>query len=417
MPELSYVLKDSEARVLICDRDPGPLAALVERVVRVGEEYESLLARATPVPLGAGVCESDLAGLFYTGGTTAAAKGVMLTHRNLLANTMHRMVAFPFPGTGTGLLMAPMFHAAGTNCILSHFWQGRRMVTMPAFDPGRALDLIEEHGITETLGVPSMLAAIAEEQLRRPRRVASMKQFSHGGSPIATETLRRVHAAFPEAVLVEAYGATELSPLATLYVGEEAVLDQPLAQSCGRALRGVGVRIADSAGRTLPPGEVGEVVVRGANVMAGYWHKPEETAAALRAGEYWTGDLGHFDAAGYLFLVDRRKDMIISGGENVYSMEVEEVLYRHPAVLEVAVFGVPDEKWGEAVHAVVVPRPGAQDPQPGDLIAYCREWMASYKVPKALEIRHEPLPKSGPGKVLKRELRAPFWSGHDRAVH
>jgi long-chain acyl-CoA synthetase len=174
--------------------------------------------------------------------------------------------------------------------------------------------------------------------------------------------------------------------------------------------------VADERGQEMPPGEIGEVVARGPNVMQGYWNKPEQTASVLHDGWYRTGDLGFMDAEGYLFLVDSAKDMIVSGGENVYSTEVEEVLYQHPGVLEAAVFGVPDAQWGEAVHAVVVLRPG-QDIGTATLIAFCRERIAGYKVPKQIELRGDPLPKSGPGKVLKRELRAPFWAGHTTQIH
>jgi long-chain acyl-CoA synthetase len=194
------------------------------------------------------------------------------------------------------------------------------------------------------------------------------------------------------------------------------MLDLPRVRSCGRAVSGVQFRVVDPAGRTLESGEIGEVVVRG------YWNKPAETAAALRDGEYWTGDLGYVDDEGYLYLVDRCKDMIVTGGENVYCTEVEDALYRHPAVLEAAVFGVPHGQWGEAVHAVIVLRSDdraaeslTRDPRP--LIEFCRERIAPYKVPKSIEFRTEPLPKSGPGKVLKRELRAPHWVGRTRRVN
>jgi long-chain acyl-CoA synthetase len=266
-----------------------------------------------------------------------------------------------------------------------------------------------------TLGVPTMLAALAEEQLARPRNARTLRSIAHGGSPIATEVIRRVHEAFPTASLMEVYGATELSPLCTALPHEEKLIDTPLARSCGSAIPGCEVRILDPDGKEVPRREVGEVVVRGPNVMQGYWRKPKETAAVLRDGAYWTGDLGYMDEAGHVFLVDRSKDMIVSGGENVYSTEVEDVLYRHPAVLEAAAFGVPDEKWGEAVHAIVVPRAG-RNVDPRELIDFCREHIAGYKVPKAIDVRSEPLPKSGPGKVLKRELRAPFWAGRDRNV-
>jgi acyl-CoA synthetase (AMP-forming)/AMP-acid ligase II len=211
------------------------------------------------------------------------------------------------------------------------------------------------------------------------------------------------------------YGATETAPLVTTLPRLHRLLDAPQARSCGRPAVGVEVRVVADDGGDAPVGEVGEVTVRGPNVMAGYWNKPEQTAAVLRDGWYSTGDLGRLDEDGYLYLVDRAKDMIVTGGENVYSTEVEEVLFRHPGVLEAAVFGVPDARWGEAVHAVVVPRAGAE-PHAEELVAWCRESIAGYKVPKVVELRSEPLPKSGAGKVLKRELRAPYWEGTEASV-
>ena len=416
-PELEYALRDAGARVLIADRPVGALAGIVEHVVMLGEQYESLLAASRPAELGAGVTEDDLAGLFYTGGTTGASKGVMLTHRNLVANTYHWLALVPQHADDVFMVMAPLFHAAGSNGVLGSIWTTGTQVTLPAFDPGAALDMIERHRVTETLGVPTMLAALANEQIERPRDTRSLRLVGHGGSPIATEILRRCCTAFPTSDFVEVYGANELSPLATILLGERALLDDPRVRSCGRPVIGGQVRVVDLDGRTVRPGEIGEVVVRGPQVMRGYWNKPEQTAKALRNGEYWSGDLGYMDDEGYLFLVDRAKDMIITGGENVYSTEVEDVLYRHPAVLEVAVFGVPDEKWGEAVHAVVVPRPGHEDVDPAALVEFCRERIAHYKTPRGIDIRREPLPKSGPGKVLKRELRAPFWKGQERNVH
>jgi len=417
IPELEYALKDSGARVLICDRDPSSLADIVERVVIIPDDYESLLSDAEPVELGQDVHEDDLAGLFYTGGTTGASKGVMLTHRNLIANTFHYLMSTPHYEQDVMLVMAPMFHAAGSIAILPSIWTLGCQVPLGAFDPKAALDDIEKLGVTLTLGVPTMLAAIAEEQHVRPRKTDSLRMIAHGGSPIATEVLRRTHTAFPSAQLNEIYGATELSPLCTCLLDEQLIIDSPLARSCGRAVVGNQIQIRSPEGSLLPVGEIGEVVVRGPNVMQGYWNKPEQTAAALKDGGYWTGDLGYVDSQGYLFLVDRSKDMIVSGGENVYSTEVEEALYLHPAVLEAAVFGVPDQKWGEAVWAVVVPREGHENMDTNELLEFCRERIAGYKVPKGIDLRHEPLPKSGPGKVLKRELRTPYWEGQDRAVN
>ncbi len=416
-PELQYALEDSATSVLITDRDPGVLAQAVGRVIRVGSEYEALLASATVRSLGEGITENTLAGLFYTGGTTGKSKGVMLSHRNLIANTYHWLTSAPQHADDVMLVMAPLFHAAGSNGVLASIWTGGVQIPLATFEPAAALNLIERHRITVTLGVPTMLSALAEEQLVRARDVSSMRVIAHGGSPIATEVVRRTSAAFPGAELVHVYGATELSPLTTVLRHEQTWLDNDRARSCGQSIVGTDVRILDTAGHELPRREVGEVVVRGPHVMLGYWNKPEQTASVLKDGSYWTGDLGYMDEGGYVFLVDRSKDMIVSGGENVYCTEVEEVLFKHPAVLEAAAFGVPDDKWGEAVYAVVVPRVQHSNVDPQDIIRFCREHIAGYKVPKGIDIRQEPLPKSGPGKVLKRELRAPFWEGRDRSVN
>ncbi|MDJ0852509.1 MAG: AMP-binding protein [Myxococcota bacterium] len=415
-PELRYALEDSGARVLFTDRDPGGLADVVEHVVHMPQGYEGFVGGAPERELGVGIGEDSLAGLFYTGGTTGASKGVMLTHRNLVANAFHFLAVLSQDHDDRFLVMAPLFHAAGSNQVLSTIWTGGCQVMLGAFDPAAALDLVEGHAITLSLGVPTMLAAIAEEQHARPRKTGTLRALFHGGSPIATEVVRRTASAFPSAELGEVYGATELSPLATCLRHEQDLVDSPRARSCGQPIPGIGVVVLDPEGRECEPGQVGEVTVRGPNVMAGYWNKPEQTAAVLGDHGYRTGDLGHMDDEGFLFLVDRSKDMIVSGGENVYSTEVEEVLYRHPAVLEAAVFGVPDEHWGEAVHAVVVPREEHAGVDPAELIDFCREHIAGYKLPKAIDLRAEPLPKSGPGKVLKRELRAPFWEGRDRQV-
>ncbi len=415
-PELAYALTDSGAKVLFVDRDPGALGSLAEHVIQLQREdsgYEALLGSSSEAELGVGIDENSLAGLFYTGGTTGASKGVMLSHRNLIANAYHWIAtAHPEPDDRF-LVMAPLFHAAGSNGVLASVWTAGCQVVLPTFEPKAALDCIEREGITASLGVPTMIAALTEEQLRQPRRADTLRTLAHGGSPVATEVLRRAHRAFPTAELIHLYGATETAPLATTLRHEERELDGPRARSCGQPLPGVDVRVVDPEGREVPPGEVGEVVIRGPNVMQGYWNKAEQTAAVLRAGWYWSGDLGHADEEGFIFLVDRAKDVIVSGGENVYCTEVEEALYSHPAVLEAAVFGIPDAKWGEAVHAVVVPR---RNVEPEELIAHCRERIAGYKVPKSIELRSEALPKSGPGKVLKRELREPHWQGREERV-
>jgi long-chain acyl-CoA synthetase len=411
--ELQYALDDAGAALLFAGRDVGAAADGVKHVIDLDEGYEQLLAESDPVDLPDDLPDETLAGLFYTGGTTGASKGVMLTHRNLVANAFHYQAFAPFRPDTCWLIAAPLFHAAGSVAVLATVWHGGHHVVLPVFDPVAALDLIERHGVTDTLVVPTMLAAMNEEQLARPRDLSSLRTISHGGSPIATETLRRAHHVFPDVDLQHLYGATETAPIATTMRGEQHVLDAPRARSCGQPAVGVDVDVMGPDGSRLGAGEVGEVVIRGANVMLGYWNKPAETEAAFVDGWYRSGDLGYLDEDGYLFLVDRAKDMIVTGGENVYSTEVEDVLYRHPAVLEAAVFGVPDDHWGEAVYAVVVPR---ADIAPDDLVRHCREAIAGYKVPKQIELRAEPLPKSGAGKVLKRELREPHWQGHTSRV-
>jgi long-chain acyl-CoA synthetase len=412
--ELRYAIADAGVRVLFAAREIVDLPSCVEHVIDAADGYDELLAAAEPADFPDDVSEDDLAGLFYTGGTTGRSKGVMLRHRSLLAHAMHLQAVLPFEQDTCFLLVAPMFHLAGTLGVLATTWHAGRQVVMRAFEAGAALDLIEGERVTVTQVVPSMLAAMCDEQLERPRDVSSLRHLTFGGAPSATETLRRARRAFPDAEMMTMYGATETAPLVTALPGLHRLLDAPQAHSCGRPLIGVEARVVDPEARTpLAVGEVGEVAVRGPNVMLGYWEKPEQTDAVLVDGWYHTGDLGRLDADGYLYLVDRAKDMIVSGGENVYSTEVEDVLYRHPAVREAAVFGVPDPRWGEAVHAVVVPRSAVTEEE---LIAHCRESIAGYKVPKRIELRDEPLPKSGAGKLLKRELRAPYWEGRESMV-
>ena len=414
-PELVYATSDAGARVLICDRDPGAMADIVERVIRIDTgEYDEWLGPAAEIEPE--IAPDNLAGLFYTGGTTGASKGVMLTHSNLMANAVHTQLAQPIVEDDRYLTMAPMFHAAGVYAALAVVWVGAANVILPAFDPEACLDLLEAESATCAIAVPAMLAAMIESQAATPRDVTSLRWLSHGASPVALEVLKRA-VEFFGCELIHLYGATELSPLATIFRHEERHLDSGRAKSCGVAPPGVSLQVRDRAGTELPSGEVGEVTAKGPNVMVGYWQKPEETAAALDAsGWYKTGDVGYLDDDGYLFLVDRAKDMIVSGGENVYCTEVEDAIYSHQGVLEATVFGIPDQQWGEAVHAVVVRRDGSDLDEQG-LIDHCRSQIGGYKVPKSVSFQRDPLPKSGPGKVLKRTLRAPFWEGQDRQIN
>ena len=416
--ELTYICTDAGVRVLLTDRDAPALDDLVEHVVRVPGGYEELVGDGPPgstadVLTDPSVTPDDIAGLFYTGGTTGPAKGVVLTHRNLVANMWNTLTSCTMTPDDRYLVMAPMFHAAGTVAVLGCVALGATQVTVPAFDPALVLDTIERERVTVTLAVPTMLAAMCEEQQRAPRDASSLRLLTHGASPVAVETLRRCRTLFPDTALIHLYGATELAPLATAFADEHLHLDGPRARSCGQAVLGCRIEVVGDDGSVLERGEVGEVAVRGDNVMAGYWNKPEATAAALRDGWYHSGDLGRLDDEGYLFLVDRAKDMIVTGGENVYSSEVEQALMAHPQVLECAVFGVPDDTWGEAVAAAVVLRgPATVD----ELRDHCRAHIAGYKVPKRVDLIDGALPKSAAGKILKRELREPYWEGRDERV-
>ena len=412
--ELRYALEDSGARVLFSGRPIGALADCVEHVDRSRAPATRRCWAAAPPDDLAPVHEDALAGLFYTGGTTGAAKGVMLSHRNLVANAFHFLAFLPFGPDTVWLIAAPLFHAAGSIAVLATVWNGGHQVVLPAFDPAVALDLIEtprrdRHpaGADDAGGAERRAGGPAPRGRRPCARSAtavrpSPRRRSGGPTPRS-----------PATELVHIYGATELAPIATTMRDEEQWLATPRIRSCGQPAVGVEIAIVSPDGVPVPAGEVGEVVARGPNVMAGYWNKPEATAQALAGGWYHTGDLGYQDEEAFVYLVDRAKDMIVTGGENVYSTEVEDVLYRHPAVLEAAVFAVPDDRWGEAVHAVVVLRSEATE---AELVAHCRADIAGYKVPKRIELRDEPLPKSGAGKVLKRELREPYWQGRGARV-
>jgi acyl-CoA synthetase (AMP-forming)/AMP-acid ligase II len=402
--ELAHIVQHSGARVLITDRDPVGLDMLVEHVITMPDDYERMLEAAEATPSLVRVGSDEVAALFYTGGTTGLPKGVMLTHGNLVANAFNKILACSLVADDVFLGAPAMFHVAGIAPLTGLAWLGGMTVTAPMFDPAACLDLISRHGVTIFLPVPTMLAALVAEQRARPRDVSSLRLLGHAGSPIAATLIRQAHEVFPDAELAQFYGATETSSVVTRLRNEEATLDTDLAGSCGQPAVGVAVRTVRLDGSDCDPGEVGEVLARSNAVMVGYWQNAAATADALRDGWYHTGDLGYLDERSYLFVVDRAKDMIVSGAENVYSVEVEDALYRHPAVAEAAVFGVPDERWGEAVHAIVVPHAGVA--VTGEALrAHCRELIAGYKVPKVIEISTEPLPKSGPGKILKRVLR------------
>ncbi|SDQ97452.1 long-chain acyl-CoA synthetase [Rhizobiales bacterium GAS113] len=396
-------------RLVYADDDAAPAGA---------EHYEELLARSAPMPDAMRKGE-DLAGIFYTGGTTGRSKGVMLSHHNLMANALNALSEGLFPGTCVYLHAAPMFHLANGAAMFSLLLSGGSNVIIKAFSSEAVMEAVERDKVTEVLLVPTMIQMLVDHPALKAHDLSSLSRIVYGASPISEAVLDRAMAGLPTTKFCQAYGMTELSPIATLlhwkeHVGEGRAKGRHCAG--GRATLGCEVRIVDANDQPVPCGTVGEIVARGDNVMMGYWERPEETAQALIDGWMHTGDGGYMDEDGFVYVVDRIKDMIISGGENVYSPEVENIVAQHPAVAQCAVIGVPSDEWGEQVHAVVVRKPDAElDSQ--QIITFCKERIAGYKCPRSVEISDTPLPMSGAGKVLKRELRKPFWEEKERRVN
>lgn len=429
--ELDYILHDSGTEVIFVDT---LFAGLVAQAIEVSEEpssirqvvligegdvphdigYEDLLASAEPrIPDEPE--EDDQVVLMYTGGTTGLPKGVALDNRAEMLNLYHVGMVVGFDPEAVYLHQTPMFHAASMGGILGIPTTGGASVFMPIFDPGGVLDLTEQHAVTQTVMVPTMVSMVLDHPDFSPERLASWQMLTYGASPMPAATLERLFAAAPDVELTQGYGMTECSALLTWLDAEDHRRGGDRLASAGRAVQGVSLSIRDESDSEVPLGDTGEVCARGGNFMQGYWNKPDATEEAFRDGWYRTGDAGFLDDEGYLFLVDRVKDMIVTGGENVYSAEVESVVSKHPAVDQVAVIGIPHETWGEQVHAVVVVAADAEVTE-DEIREFTREHIAGYKVPKSVEFRTEPLPLSGALKVLKRELRAPYWEGQDRGV-
>ncbi|MBN8937872.1 MAG: long-chain fatty acid--CoA ligase [Rhizobiales bacterium] len=425
-------LKDCRAKVLIVDK---MFAALGETLAKAMpglalvyadddaapagmSHYEELITASAPIA-DAMAKREDLAGIFYTGGTTGRSKGVMLSHDNLMANALNALAEGLFPATAVYMHAAPMFHLANGAAMFALLLSGGSNVIIKAFSPEAVMAAIQRDKVTEVLLVPTMIQMLVDHPALKTHDISSLTRVVYGASPISEAVLDRAMAALPKARFCQAYGMTELSPIATLlhwheHIGEGRAKGRH--RSGGRATLGCEVRIVDGNDQPVALGTVGEIVARGDNVMMGYWERPEETERALAGGWMHTGDGGYMDEDGFVYVVDRVKDMIISGGENVYSTEVENAVAQHPAVAQCAVVGIPSEEWGEQVHAVVVRKPGAEV-SAADIIAFCKARIAGYKCPRSVEISDTPLPMSGAGKILKRELRKPFWEAKERRVN
>ncbi len=432
VPEFAYWLNDSGSEILLVDDafagvvpELRSLVSSLRKIIYIGDSetpegmlsYEELVEKSPAVD-DAGRGGDDLAGLFYTGGTTGVSKGVMLSHKNFMVNTLNAMPGFNFKETSRWLHVAPMFHIADGCAVFGATMGLSTHVFIPGFTPAGTMQAMQDHKITNTLLVPTMVNMVVNDPTIADFDLSSLEDIIYGASPMPEAVIVKALEVLPGCGFTHAYGQTECAPLVTFTGPEFHVFEGPNAgrfKSAGRAAYAVDVKIFDDADVEVPYGTVGEVCVRGDNVMLGYWNKPEQTAEAKRNGWMHTGDGGYMDEQGFVYIVDRVKDMIISGGENVYSAEVENALYQYDAVAECAVIGIPHEKWGEQVHAVVRLQEGKAAGEQ-EIIDHSHTLIAGFKCPRSISFVKDPLPLSGAGKILKTELRKPFWDGKNKSV-
>jgi long-chain acyl-CoA synthetase len=432
-PEIEYILGDAAAKVLIAATPFIPVIEAaakslgsVETVILYGEgarpdgakDYETLLAEAPQTSAIVASAPDDICQIYYTSGTTGEPKGVCLTYGNMTASTFDSIVGLGLTGNDVWLHGAPMFHLVDAWSVWAMPLLGAPQVPLH-FEPEKALQVISRTRSTAVGLPPTLISMMAQHPRIGDYDLGSLRLIMYGGSPTPLGLLQRA-AGVIRTGYVHAYGITETSGITTVLSAEDFCVDGPEEKirktgSAGHAVPHIDVEVMDDDGKMLGANEVGEVVVGGARVMDRYWNKPKHTADVLVDGWYHTGDMGYLDDERNLYIVDRKKDMIISGGENIYSVEIENILSTHDAVLEVAVIGVPSEAWGEAVKAIVVPRPGATVTE-AELLGFCRGKIAGYKIPKSVELAAEPLPKTGPGKVAKRRLRDRYWEGAARKI-
>ena len=416
--EIAYILTDSDASAVVVDAALSSvldvaLASLMRRPLRlvIADEpgelpcYQTAIAMASPLFSTVPVDENAPAFIMYTSGTTGRPKGAVLTHRNLLVHafsvSLHLGTPHDDAVTFSGV---PLFHISGVSGYLICLLVGGNYVIAPSggFDPAKSLDALEHHRVTSCFFVPSQWQEICDVADLPKRDLSALRRIKWGAAPATTSLLSKLNEAFPDAQVVAAFGQTECSPVTCYLRGDEAARK---IGSVGKPILNVEVRIVDDDMNDVGVGEIGEIVYRGPTVMKEYWNRPDETATAFAGGWFHSGDLVRRDNEGYIYVVDRKKDMIISGGENIYCAEVEDVLAAYPKVSEVALIGVPHAKWGEAPLAVIVPADPADPPTADELLNCAREHLAGYKCPRQVWIV-DALPRNPSGKVLKTELRA-----------
>jgi long-chain acyl-CoA synthetase len=429
-PEIAFVVNDAEAPIFFVGEDfAGAVAEIegdlstVEKIVFWGNSgvphgwaaYDDLVSGVGDEDPYLDAGEDETAWQLYTSGTTGHPKGAELTNLNLVSGMAGALLGFGGVRPGeVGLVCMPLYHIGGSGYALSLIYSGAKLVLTREADPTQILELVMSQKINHSFLVPALLNFLVQHPQCPQTDFSTLKSILYGASPIPEELLAKCIETFG-CQFIQAYGLTETTGAAVLLAPRDHVPGSPRLRACGQAIFGCDLKIVDASGRSCAPGEVGEILIRGPVVMKGYWKRPEANAEVIRDGWFHSGDAGYLDEEGYLYIHDRVKDMIVSGGENVYPAEVESLLYSHPAVADVAVIGVPSEKWGEEVKAVVVRAAGSKISE-DELMEFCKGSIAGYKRPRSVDFVAE-LPRNPTGKILKRELRAKYWEGKERQVN
>ena len=429
-PEVAYIVNDARAKVFVVGPDFVPVLDAIagnlphtKKIVVIGghpthESYESWVSRFQTIDPGADAKKGDVAFQLYSSGTTGRPKGVMLTNENFMGILPTSRDLWGMNEHAINLIAMPLFHIGGSGWATAGQYNGcKSIIVREATDVGGLVKLIGQHRITHAFMVPALLAFTLMVPDVDKADFSSLKLIAYGASPISEQVLAASLKTF-KCDFVQVYGLTETTGVVTMLMHEDHDVDGPkkhLLRSCGKPSMGVELKIVNEQGKELPAGEVGEIIIRSEQVMKGYWNMPEETAKSIRNGWFYTGDAGYKDKDGYVYIHDRVKDMIVSGGENVYPAEVENALMKHPAVGDVAVIGVPDDRWGEVPLAIVVRKPNVEVTE-DDIVAFGRTQLAGFKTPKKV-VWADALPRNPSGKILKKDLRAPYWEGRTRQVN
>ena len=411
-PEMKFVLNDAEVQILFVGEDfceavsqiAGQISCRL--LINLGDDFEAFLNHGQPGGRAEEVNGDDLFAIFYTSGTTGGPKGVMLSHDNFLSAALNHIIAYQFSPADVCYHSQPFYHTMQASLAICCMYVAATNYIVDSFDPHEFWRAVRDHGVTMITLVYTMLVDALDAFEQGGYEKCSLHSFTVGGQSIPVDVIRRTQKLMGGGMIFQVYGLTEAAPLLTYLPREEMVFDGAGSErlaSIGKELFSCQVRVVDEQDKDVEPGEFGEIIARGPNVMLGYWQRPKETAEALRNGWLRTGDVAKVDNEGYIYIVDRKKDIIISGGENISSREVEEVLYQHRLVQECAVIGLPDARWGESVQACVVLKTGA-DCGESDIIEFCRGRLAKYKCPRSVVLLDE-LPKDPLGKIQKRILR------------